>query len=954
MLPHFAPRNGRRALACLFSAPFLGTSLVAAAATPATPPAEVVELSPFSVSTTQDRGYTAQSSLGGSRLKANLKDVASPTSAFTAQFLEDIAATSIDDLAPFMLSTEFDNSEDAGNQNRLNATSRPLRVRGINGSGSTSVNFFKSSYRIDSFNTERIDQSRGPNSVLFGLGDPGGIINVTTKRALLGQQKGSLALVAKSHDGVRQELDFNQPIVKDRVALRGALARERLNAWRNWEHDDEDRLFATLRVRLTPKTELNLDAEQAAIDKSVHRTFTAYDGYTLWRDAGGVLDANANPARAIARVAGANVPWLVFFTGSNQLINLRNTTTSVTRSSADGDLLALTDFKLLPRETAIYGPGFYQELGYSRLSAYLTHAFSRDFNIELAAMRTDAHSDNSDPQLAAGQALKIDTQPTLLWNGAPNPNAGRAYLEGLPQRNLSDNRDDAVRLNAAYRRDLGRLGTHTLAGVYQYSFSKLSQSVIREAITSPNAPSLATPENNNNRVFRRTYVDLAGPSTAIVMADPRNGNPSGLTDPVLNATYTTAWVPFNQNTQLNSNEGRTMIGMLQSSFWGNRIHTIVGGSRDRRSDYLSTQTRTPLPGFAQGVLAPVRSHDPVDVDARSASFSGVFHATGWLSFTYSRAQNSGLPSASGRLNAVTGGFMRPPVPHGKTQDYGLKLDLFQNRVFLSAVRFETTAERDFDFAATMGAQINPIWNALEAAGVLRANNLQLATVTDIGTGTTFDSKTSGYEAELTANPTDRWRIFANYSNTATTRTNIGREQLAYIANFRDLWLRNGAVLTTDGTGRTVAQAAAGVDQAAFANFVLADNKRPLGQVKHKANFRTTYEFAQERLRGVSIGGGARYLSAPIIGFTATGTTPANIVRTTSRGSEQIFFDANIGYRRKLPAMFGRAVTWSLQLNVNNVLDNDSFVRVRQAADGQLVTYRWNPPREWVVTSRFAF
>jgi iron complex outermembrane recepter protein len=790
----------------------LGFGALASAQTITAPPAatvseaakdEAVELSPFSVSSSQDRGYTAQSSLGGSRLKANLKDVASPTSAFTAQFLEDIAATNIDDLAPFMLSTEFDNSEDAGGQNRLNSTSRPLRVRGINGSGSISINFFKSSYRIDSFNTERIDQSRGPNSVLFGLGDPGGIINVTTKRAILSQQKGSLALAAKSHDGLRQELDFNQPVVKDRLAVRVGLARERLNAWRNYEHDDEDRMFGTVKFRVAPKTELNVDVEQAAVDKSVHRTFTGYDGYTLWRDAGRALDANANAARGIARVAGNNVPWLVFFTGSGQLVNMRNTTSSVTRTTMDGDMMALADFTIMPKETAIYGPGFYQELGYSRLSAYLTHAFTRDLNVEVAAMRTDAHTDNSDPQLAGGQALKVDTQPTL-FNGAPNPNAGRTYFEGLPQRNLNNIRDDAIRANAAYRKDLGRFGKHTLAGVYQYAFSKQSQSVVREQIVSANAPSLAMPEQNNNRVFRRTYVDLNGPSTGVVMDDPRKGNPSGLTDPVLNATYTTAWIPFNPNTQLNSNDGTTLIGMLQSSLWHDRIHTIIGGSRDRRSDYLGTQIRTPLAGFTQGLLTPVRSQEPNEVTAQSVSFSGVFHATNWLSLTYSRAQNSGLPSFSGRLNAATGGFIRPPVPHGRSQDMGIKLDLFQHRLFLTAQYFKTTAQNDFDFTAVMTAQINPVWNALDAAGVLRANGLVLADVTDIATGASFDSQTDGYEVELTANPTDRWRLFANYSNTSTVRTNIGREQQAYIANFRELWLRNGSVPTTDGTGRTVA------------------------------------------------------------------------------------------------------------------------------------------------------
>ena len=69
-----------------------------------------------------------------------------------------------------------------------------------------------------------------------------------------------------------------------------------------------------------------------------------------------------------------------------------------------------------------------------------------------------------------------------MFNGAPNPNSGRAYFEGLPQRNLNNARDDAARAMAAYRKDLGRWGRHTLAGVYQYAFSKQSQAVMREQI----------------------------------------------------------------------------------------------------------------------------------------------------------------------------------------------------------------------------------------------------------------------------------------------------------------------------------------------------------------------------------------------------------------------------------------------------------------------------------------
>ena len=931
-----------------------GASAPTSAAAAATDPGKdvIIELTPFTVSTSEDRGYQAQTSLGGSRLKANLKDVAAPTTAFTQQFLDDLAVTHLDDLAPFMLSTEYDYGEDAGGQNRLNGSTRPLRVRGING-GSISVNFFKSSLRTDTFSTERIDQSRGPNAVLFGIGDPGGIINISTKRALLAKPAATVTLQAKSHDSLREELDFNQPIWRDRLAVRVAAVQDKSNTWRNYEYDDEQRLFATIKWRVAPRTELNVDLEQADIDKATKRTYTAFDGYTLWRDGGRALNANASPAQGIARVAGNNVPWIVYDTVAGTLMNLRNTTTSAARTSIDGDGIALADFSLLPKETAIYGPGFYQALGYSRLSAFLTHAFSRELNLEVAAMRTDSHVDNADPQLAAGQVLKVDTQPTLP-TGPVNPNAGRTYFESIPQRNLNNNRDDAVRASLAYRKELGRWGTHTLAGVYQYNFAKQSQAVIREQIISPNAPSLATAENNNNRIFRRTYVDLAGPSDRIVMADYRKQDVNGLREPVGNVAYATAWIPFNANTQLNSNDGTTMIGMLQSSFWKDRVQTIFGGSRDQRTDYNGTQVRLAQPGFAQGILSPIRSNVGNDTKASSVSFSGVFHATDWLSLTYSKAENSGLPSSTGRLNQPAGGFMRPPVPRGRSQDVGVKLDLWQHRVFLTAQYFETAAEHDFDFIAVMTTSINPIWNALDSAGVLAANRLVLADVQDTATGASFDSKTQGYEVELTANPTEHWRLFFNYSRETTTRSNIGQEQQAYIANFRDLWLRNGGVVLIDGTGRTVTQAVAAVDASAFSNFVLADSKRPLGQIEHKMNLRTNYDFAGERLKGFSVGGGVRYLGRPIIGFTATGTSTSNLVRTTYYGSEQIFVDANASYRRKLPAIFGKSLMWSLQLNMNNVFDNDSFVRLRQASDGTLVNYRWNPPREWILTSRFSF
>lgn len=82
-----------------------------------------------------------------------------------------------------------------------------------------------------------------------------------------------------------------------------------------------------------------------------------------------------------------------------------------------------------------------------------------------------------------------------------------------------------------------------------------------------------------------------------------------------------------------------------------------------------------------------------------------------------------------------------------------------------------------------------------------------------------------------------------------------------------------------------------------------------------------------------------------------GTSTA-IVRSVFYGSEQGFVDVNAACRRKIQ-FAGKSVMWSLQTNLNNVLNNDAFVRLQLATDGTLVNYRFNPPLEWVITSRFS-
>ncbi len=917
---------------------------------------DVVELSPFVVSSAGDRGYQVQSSLGGSRVRANLKEIASPTTAFTSQFLEDAAITNVDDLMQYMLSTEYDYGEDSGGQNRLNSLNRSTRMRGLKG-GSYSVNFFRSDVRFDTFSIDRVDQSRGPNSVLFGVGEPGGITNVSTKRAMLNGRKGYVSLQGKSHDGLRAEIDFNETILEGKLGFRIAAMDTQGDTWRNFEFNDETRYYATAKWRITPKTELNVDIEKGDISKQTKRTVIGYDAYTNWVAAGRNLGTAVNAAQQIQRIVAANRAWIVFDTGAGSIENWVTRFSSQLRQSAEGEPLPITDFGVLPKEAAFTGPGYDQNTSYVRSSAYLTHSITKDWSVELAALRLDRHNLIIDAQGAPQNYLKVDVNP-LLPSGKPNPNAGKPYLESVSQFNDVDNRDDTVRLQTSYRLDLGKFGKHTIAAVHERSWGKVTQILAREAVTSANAPFKGQVDDARNSFYRRTYVDLAGPSEDVVMRD-------FWLQPINNLNgYTTAFLPFNQNSQLNQNEGSTSIGMIQSSFWKNRISTVVGGSYDQRRDFLGTQVRTPIENFTNGKITPIRSHVPLKSHANSISFSGVFQATDWLGLTYSQAENSALPNFTGRLRSPDGTdpYFRPPTPRGKSKDYGIKLDLFDHRLFLTALRFETSDVDDFDFSPTLTNQINPIWTTLETAGVPVPSGYTYEqiissvggppTIRDTTTGATFAGKSKGYEVELTANPTPNWRIFANYSHETTTKTNIGPEMRAYVALWRPLWMQYASLPFTGGIG-TVGDQVAVVDNALLANYILADDKEPLGQMKDKMTARTTYDFTEGSLKGYSVGGGVRYQSAPVVGYFSSQDTSGKRVNQVYRGAEQVFVDFNAAYRRKIN-LGGQSILWSLQLNINNVFNNDAFQRLRVSQANEVLLYRFNTPMEWILTSKFSF
>ncbi len=129
----------------------------------------MVVLSPFTVTTTKnDRGYRASNSIGGTRINTPLKDVPMNIQVVTDEFMRDIAA--------------FDASESLKFQAGVTVGSRDadrdtaVTIRGFSTAWQMREGFRRYD-TSDSINISRQEVVAGPAAVLYGVSQPGGIIN---------------------------------------------------------------------------------------------------------------------------------------------------------------------------------------------------------------------------------------------------------------------------------------------------------------------------------------------------------------------------------------------------------------------------------------------------------------------------------------------------------------------------------------------------------------------------------------------------------------------------------------------------------------------------------------------------------------------------------------------------------------------------------------------------------
>src|SRR5688572_28524853 len=267
------------------------TSLLPAQVTPQLPAStkpegDTIVLSPFTVDSGDNSGYRANNTLSGTRLKTDLTDIPSGVSVFTKEFLDDIGATSIQDAYLYSVSTENENEFARNDTEGDDVSSQNMsRVRGLV-SSSTTRGFFDTRFRADGYNSERYTVSRGPNSILYGIGSPGGLVDQGVKQARYDRDAYEFGFRFDSEKGHRSTVDFNKVILKNRLGFRFAGLEQLAETWRDPELDDEGRRYFSLTFKPFKTTTVRASYEMMHAVRSKSRGKLAYQDFSHWEASG--------------------------------------------------------------------------------------------------------------------------------------------------------------------------------------------------------------------------------------------------------------------------------------------------------------------------------------------------------------------------------------------------------------------------------------------------------------------------------------------------------------------------------------------------------------------------------------------------------------------------------------------------------------------------------------------
>ena len=937
-----------------------------------------VALNPFVVSTEANKGYYASETLSGTQLRTQVRDLANPITILTEEFMRDIGAVNYEEALEFLPSTRAFVSDSADAEGGTSRTGTPFMVRGFR-STSLSNNFFTTRIKADNYNTESVTQSRGPNSLLFGLGSVGGALDATNKIGKFNANSYGLEVRLDSEGTRRASVDANQILLPNKLALRFAGLSTDQRTPRDLQYMRRNSAYLNLTIQPSKGATINVNAETGRTKESLPRPYLAYDSVSPWfRDprtplqkantvdnlliASGTAAALTSARNTITGVTQAlstanhlvyimNAPqlgvqnWKQKSKGSENVVNgLAQPTTSLTPAS----VVPGVNF---PLDTMVPGPGEHVEITYDKYSASWQQKILERTYFELAGAFEKSKIVDWQPIQRGDYEVFIDPNyylPAQLAANNPdrtkplNPYFGVPYLEGISTLQTRDSTTKQWRATLTHEVNLSRLepikgfdfGKFTAVAFHYYRHDDSYFEQPEEMTTTSMLPTGAIGNNTDHQIKRRYYL-LPGQPVAFPAFNPNDitkvnqaANPA--TPGAIVPAIASAFVRRLANTHApETTKSYAAIG--QWELFSRRL-ILTGGMRQdeimtRRFDFRLDPVTVLFGGKGDGTFAPA-----VTKSVTNRNVGAVVKVTKWLDVFANTSSNT--VAAGGAAYDI---LARPlPDQEGTGYDLGLRGFFLQDRVILKLNYFSNTgvnrvANQLRDGAlgpglARQGANVDSYVEGMfrnglgsKIAGVVRFTDYP-----GNGLWTDLESdKTEGYELEVTLNPTKQLRLMTNVSYNDSTLNSTYKFFRPWYEQFVKPYRGDPSITslrTNPGTNnvQTIGDVITNFERRLNYHEAQIGGARIRGN-HWLVNVVGSYAFDQGTLKGLRVGGNARWRDAPTIGYPEVAGTFD--VKNAFTGAESLVTDAFASYAWR-NRLFGQNTNWLVSFRVRNLLGHD--------------------------------
>ncbi len=998
------PNTKTRCLALAATLSLLLNSGLAQVATPATPDTtndksksdtgEVVVLSPFVVDASKDEGYRATSTLAGSRINTPLKDVAQSITVVTKEFMTDISAVSINDVLAFTANTEgtrdfnpaplslgSPSDQAASNPNGSN------RIRGLAAADLTRDYFYTiGNYNgFDSYNLDEVTVNRGPNSILAGLGSPAGIINFSPQLASVARSFGDTSLRYGSFGDKRATINYNSAIAPDVFAIRLAAEWSDKGFKQNPAYNKDKRLYLATTYQPWKKTTFRASFETQKVTANNPNTLTPQDGVTQWIAAGKpIFDSNSGlPAASQLTQNFGNTPTIMYsaagmlervYNGNyNQPHSRGYNFFQATKSGATA--YRMNNDTYFNLENVNLNPSLDRPRKYKAYNFSIDQEIVKDLNANFAITHEIVDAEYLNLFRSGYSTYDVDVNARLP-DGTPNPHVGETYMEfgGLDNKNTDHNTNTVWRGTLTYELDLTKYNKW----FGRYRFTGFTE---KRKTETEHWQYNAKPVGDTTGVENIDYRFYMGGTAANGYKAQTVPFPPGLVTGAGPQTYfDTVSNTFKTNTMdvfyALKSDSKLLRNLASSAFvaqgylWDDRIVPMFGIRKDK------DETSNAASASSSGASAnPAGAYGPVSTFSKSTKTYGVVvHALKWLSFHYNHSENF-IPNAGSvdlLLNPVSS-------PTGLTKEYGVSVNLFEDKLNAKLNWFELTAAgaNADNLTFPLAQWTVPYMELTFIPDLVRQANLNGANITykpliapGLATGDprlagayTSSNVSKGLELELTYNVTKNWRIMGNISKQDAKQSNIASPLTAFIENRLAYWQSIPAIWTGPYVGQNVGWGVGRTGQQQWNNdnnpyyllYKSVDGQPSQQLAKWHASVLTNYAFADGMLKGFSVGGGIRYIEKQIIGnpqiLDSAGTPIALDLAHPYYNGDRIAVDAWMGYKMKIE---DNKYDLSFQLNIRDLDQGGGFRPIAANPDGSHSTYQIVQPRTFYLTTTLAF